>query len=43
AGFRADRFDGELSPDETRRRALAAYEAMYRDDVSLDEVRRLGL
>jgi glycine/D-amino acid oxidase-like deaminating enzyme len=40
AGFRADRFDGELSAVETRRRALAAYEAMYRDDLSRGEVRR---
>lgn len=43
APFRLDRFAGAgLTPGETRRRSLARYEAIYRDDESAGRVRQSG-
>jgi glycine/D-amino acid oxidase-like deaminating enzyme len=41
AGFGLARFEG-LTPEEVRRRGLAQYERTYRDDETVDRVRRYG-
>ena len=42
ADFRVDRFGRSLTPAEIQRRALASYEAIYRDELSASEGRRPG-